>query len=59
VSALQRRYRWLLRPYPAWYRRERSGEMLGTLLEASPPGRGWPTFRDTRALIAGGLRARG
>jgi hypothetical protein len=33
--------------------------MLGTLLEASPPGQGWPSFRDTRALITGGLRVRG
>ncbi|HMK97855.1 MAG TPA: hypothetical protein VK425_09940 [Acidimicrobiales bacterium] len=43
----------------AWYRRERSGEMLGTLLEASPPGRRWPTFRDARALITGSFRTRG
>jgi len=59
VSALERHCRWLLVAYPAWYRRERSGEMLGTLLEASPPGRRWPSFRDARTLIAGGLRARG
>jgi hypothetical protein len=59
VSALERHHRWLLRAYPAWYRRERSGEMLGTLLEASPPGRRWPTFGDARALITGGLRVRG
>ena len=59
MSALERHCRWLLLAYPAWYRRERSGEMLGTLLEASPPGRRWPTFRDTRALITGGLRVRG
>lgn len=59
MSPLERHCRWLLLAYPAWYRRERSEAMLGTLLEASPPGRGWPTFRDTRALIMGGLRARG
>jgi hypothetical protein len=59
VSSLERRCRRLLRAYPAWYRRERAEEMLGTLLEASPPGRGWPSFRDTRALITGGLRVRG
>jgi hypothetical protein len=59
VSALERHCRWLLLAYPAWYRRERAEEMLGTLLEASPPGRRWPTSRDARALIAGGLRARG
>jgi hypothetical protein len=59
VTPLERRCGWLLLAYPAWYRRKRSGEMLGTLLEASPPGRSWPSFRDTRALIAGGLRVRG
>jgi hypothetical protein len=59
VTLLERRCRWLLLTYPAWYRRRRGEEMLGTLLEASPPGQGWPSFRDTRALITGGLRVRG
>jgi hypothetical protein len=59
VTGLERRCRLLLRAYPAWYRRGRSGEMLGTLLEASRPGRRWPSFRDTRALVLGGLRVRG
>jgi hypothetical protein len=59
VSALDRHCHWLLRAYPAWYRRERAEEMLGTLLEASPPGRKWPSFRDARALLIGGLRVRG
>ncbi len=59
MSALERRCRWLLRAYPAWYRRRRGEEMLGTLLEASPPGRKWPSFRDARALVIGGLRVRG
>jgi hypothetical protein len=59
VTPLERHCRWLLRAYPAWYRRERAAEMLGTLLAASPPGRKWPSFRDSRALVAGGLRVRG
>jgi hypothetical protein len=59
VTGLERRYRWLLRAYPGWYRRERAGEILGTLLAASPPGARWPSLRDARALVAGGLRARG
>jgi hypothetical protein len=59
VSPLERRCRWLLRAYPAWYRRDRAGEMLSTLLEASPPGARWPAFRDARALAIGGLRVRG
>lgn len=28
MSALEARYRWLLHAYPAWYRRDRGGEML-------------------------------
>jgi hypothetical protein len=59
VSALERHCGWLLHAYPGWYRRERAEEMLGTLLAASPPGRRWPSFRDARALITGGLRVRG
>lgn len=59
MTALERRSRWLLRAYPAWYRRERSEEILATLLESSPPGRTWPTLRDARALTIGGCRVRG
>jgi hypothetical protein len=59
VTRLERRCRWLLLAYPAWYRRGRGGEMLGTLLEASPPGARWPSVRDARALVTGGVRVRG
>jgi hypothetical protein len=59
VTRLERRCRWLLFAYPAWYRRRRAREMLGTMLETSPPGGRWPSFRDTRSLVAGGLRVRG
>ena len=59
MTPLERHCRWLLRAYPGGYRRERAGEMLGTLLEASPPGRSWPSLRDARSLIIGGLRVRG
>jgi hypothetical protein len=59
VTPLERHCGWLLRAYPAWYRRDRGGEMLGTLLEASPPGARRPSFRDARALVIGGLRVRG
>ncbi len=58
MTALERRFRWLLHAYPAWYRRERAGEMLDTLLEASPPGRRWPSIRDSRALVVGGPATR-
>lgn len=59
MTVLERRCRWLLRAYPGWYRRRRGEEMLGTLLEASPAGRKWPSARDARALVTGGLRVRG
>lgn len=59
MTPLERHCRWVLRVYPAWYRRDRAGEMLGTLLEASQPGRRWPSVRDSRALVTGGLRVRG
>ncbi len=59
MTGLERWCWWLLRAYPAWYRRNRGEEMLSTLLEASPPGRKWPSVRDARALVIGGLRVRG
>lgn len=58
MTALEARCRWLLRAYPAWYRRQRGEEMLGTLMEASPAGRRWPSPRDIWAMIVGGLRVR-
>jgi hypothetical protein len=58
MSPLERRCRSLLRAYPRWYRRQRGDEMLATLLESSQPGQRWPSARDTRALIIGGLRVR-
>jgi hypothetical protein len=35
MTRLERHARWMLRFYPAAYRRERGEEMIGTLLEAS------------------------
>jgi len=58
MNVLERRYQRLLRVYPARYRLERAEEMLGTLLDGTPPGRRWPTLREGRALLAGGLRVR-
>ena len=37
MTGLERHCRWLMRAYPAWYRRKRSEEMLGTLLQAGVP----------------------
>jgi hypothetical protein len=58
VSALESRYRRLLRAYPAAYRRERGEEILCTLLEAAQDGRAQPLRRDAPALILSGLRVR-
>jgi len=55
---LERRIRLLLRAYPPGYRAGRGEEMLGTLLEATPDGRDWPSARDSWSLLAGGTRAR-
>jgi len=58
VSTLERHCQLLLSAYPAAYREARGEEMIGTLLEATPPGRSWPLLRDVRCLIFGGLWAR-
>lgn len=58
TALLQRRYAALLRFYPADYRRGRSDEMLATLIECAAPGQRRPTWRETAALVLGGLRAR-
>jgi hypothetical protein len=58
AGRLERRARSLLRAYPMGYRADRGEEILGTLLEATPPGRGWPPARDVASVLAGGLRAR-
>jgi hypothetical protein len=59
MTALERHCRWLLRAYPASYRAERGDEMLTTLAENARPGRGWTGWRETAALVLGGLRVRG
>jgi hypothetical protein len=48
----------LLHCYPPAYRHDRGEEILGTLLEATPPGRAWPPQRDAWSLVRGGLAAR-
>jgi hypothetical protein len=58
VTVLERRYRLLLRAYPAEYRAGRGEEMIGTLLEAAPPGQAWPRRRETAALLTAGVRVR-
>jgi hypothetical protein len=58
AGKLERRARALLRAYPAEYRRGRAEEIIGTLLEAAPPGRSFPPAREAWSLIAGGRHAR-
>jgi hypothetical protein len=58
MTRLERRCRWLLHAYPASYRAERGEEILGTLLENAAPGMAWPTRREARALVLGGVRVR-
>jgi hypothetical protein len=58
MTILERHCQLLLRAYPAAYREVRGEEIIGTLLEATPPGRSWPRPRDMRCLIVGGFRAR-
>lgn len=57
ARALERRYRRLLRAYPAGYRRERGEELVSTLIEVSGD-RARPPLRETAHLVAGGLAAR-
>ena len=58
AARLERRVRTLLCAYPAEYRRDRADELIGTLLEATPDGRSFPSAHDAQALIIGGVRAR-
>jgi hypothetical protein len=57
-TVLERRARALLRAYPAEYRHGRAEEIIGTLLEAAPPGRSFPPAREAWSLLAGGRHAR-
>ncbi|WP_432976568.1 hypothetical protein [Dactylosporangium sp. CA-233914] len=55
---LERRYRRWLLAYPAAYRRRQGEELLTTLLDAAPPDRRTPTWREVSDLLKGGLRQR-
>lgn len=58
TTEIERHSRWLMHSYPRRYRKDRADEILDTLLEATGPGRAWPSFRDSRALVRSGLRVR-
>ncbi|MFF0103446.1 hypothetical protein ACFYO8_29445 [Micromonospora sp. NPDC005257] len=55
---LERRYRQLLRAYPAGYRQGRGGEIVGTYLDLADPDRHWPSMFDVTDVLAGGVRER-
>jgi hypothetical protein len=55
---LERRYRQLLRAYPAGYRQARGAEIVGTYLDLAGPDRRWPSILDVADVLAGGGRER-
>jgi hypothetical protein len=58
TSRLERRYRRLVRFYPAEWRQRYGEELVGTLLDASDGRRRRPSLREAAALIAGAARER-
>ncbi|WP_238015465.1 hypothetical protein KZZ52_11660 [Dactylosporangium sp. AC04546] len=58
TDVLARRYRALLRAYPRSYREQRGDELLGTLLDAAPPGRRRPAAREAVSLLREGFALR-
>jgi hypothetical protein len=58
MSALEDRYRRLLRWYPAEHRQVHEKEMLDVLLASAEPDRTRPAVRDVLDLVWGGLRVR-
>ncbi|AXO37144.1 hypothetical protein ACGFLT_00285 [Micromonospora chalcea] len=58
-DVLEKRYRMLLRAYPADYRRERADELIDTLIGDEPTTRRWPSFWQAASLIRGALRVHG
>jgi len=57
-AALESRYRFLLRAYPANYRDARGSEMLDTLTAGAPETQAWPRPREAASLLLGGVRLR-
>jgi hypothetical protein len=55
---LERRYRRILRLYPAAHRVAHEDEMLGVLLDAAKPGQRRPGIHDTWDLLRGALAIR-
>ncbi|HEY3501680.1 MAG TPA: hypothetical protein VGN37_02700 [Actinocatenispora sp.] len=58
TALLARRYRRWLLAYPRGYRRERGPEIIGTLLDATDPGRSRPPAREVVHLLGHGVGRR-
>ncbi|KHD77078.1 hypothetical protein MB27_13290 [Actinoplanes utahensis] len=58
MTVLERRYRRLLRVYPAGHRAAYEEEMLGVLMSGAEPGRRLPALADVLDLVRAGLTAR-
>jgi hypothetical protein len=57
VTGVERFYRSVLLAYPPHYRAERGGEMLGVLMDATPPT-GRPSLGETASLLWHGVTLR-
>lgn len=58
MTSLERRYRWLLRAYPAGYRSDYGEELLDVLMDTAEPDRALPPVREAVALVSNGVRTR-
>jgi hypothetical protein len=56
MTELERRYARVLRLHPAAYRQGRGAEMLAVLMDAAPPHRHRPQWREVSGLVLGALR---
>jgi hypothetical protein len=55
---LERRYRWLLRWYPRWFRDDIEDELLGVLMAGAGDGRRWPSAAEAADVLWTALRMR-
>jgi len=58
MNGLERRYRRLMRLYPAWYRAQREEEMVGMLLDGAGPDQRRPGLGEACGLVVHGLETR-
>jgi hypothetical protein len=58
LKGLERRYRLLLKAYPADYRSARGDEILATLLDRARPGQTFPSIADAVDVFGHALRRR-